>query len=110
MSQIDAGGDLSPGVHGPYRITTGETMSLKQWLQDNGETYEKFAERLHISVPFLCNILSGKQANIKIDLLLRMSKLTKFDCGELAEELMKKYNDYHVQQLQLQEDKNKEPL
>jgi transcriptional regulator with XRE-family HTH domain len=85
-------------------------MSLKQWLKDNGETYEKFAERVHISVPFLCNILIGKQSNIKVDLLLKIAKATKLDVGDLAEDLLKAYNDYHVQQLQLQEDKNKEPL
>ena len=85
-------------------------MLLKQWLQDNGETYEKFAERLNISVPFLANILSGKQANVKVDMLLKISKLTKLEVESLAEDLLKKYNDYHIQQMQLQEDKNKEPL
>jgi transcriptional regulator with XRE-family HTH domain len=83
---------------------------LKQWLQAKGETYESFSRKIGVSVPLLCNILSGKQANIKVDLLQRIVQATRLDAGELMDDLVQRFNDYHMQQAQLEEDKGKDIL
>ena len=83
---------------------------LKQWLQAKGETYESFAKKIGVSVPTLAFILSGKQANVKLDLFQRIVQATRLDAAELMDDLVQRYNDYHTQQAQLAEDKEKDIL
>lgn len=85
-------------------------MLLKQWLSHAGETYESFSKKLNVSVPYLCNIMSGKQSDVKASLLLKLVSLTGLDITELAEELSKRHGDFRVREAQLIEDRDKEIL